>query len=324
MWFTRGVGESGRVDAEVDMQTSVQREKVRFASGDAECAGWHYPGRNGACVIMAGGFAVPKGPGTDRFAGRFQEAGFHVLAFDFRGLGESGEGPCPVVSPPGQLADWKAALAFAPTLPGVDAGSLALWGFSAAGGQTLPVAADEPTVAAVVAQTPALGGAAAVMNAARYQNPLAMMRMLGRGVVDEIGSRLGRPPLAVPLAGRRGEVAVLTTPDGGVSPSPLDPDGSYPEWRQVVAARSALRLALAKPGRHAARVRCPLLVVVCDGDQSAPPSSALKAARRVARSEVVHLPGGHYAPFQDAHEQAVEAEVAFLLHHLTGHRLRRD
>ncbi|WP_042434427.1 alpha/beta hydrolase [Streptacidiphilus anmyonensis] len=299
-------------------QDAQQREKVRFASGGGECVAWHYPGRDGACVIMAGGFAVPRGPGTDRFAWRFQEAGFHVLAFDFRGMGESGEGPCPVVTRGSQLADWKAALAFAPSLPGVAAGRLALWGFSATGGQILDVAAGEPAVAAVVAQTPALGGATAALNAARYQSPRAMARLLGRGLVDEIGSRLGRPPRAVPLAGRRGEVAVLTTPDGGVTPSPLDPDGSYPEWRQVVAARSALRLAFAMSGRHVSRVGCPLLVVVCDDDRSAPPGPVLKAAHRAPRAEVVHLPGGHYAPFQGEHERAVELEVAFLRRQLTS------
>ena len=32
-----------------------EREKVRFVSTDTECAAWHYPGSNGACVIMAGG-----------------------------------------------------------------------------------------------------------------------------------------------------------------------------------------------------------------------------------------------------------------------------
>lgn len=37
---------------------------------------------------MAGGFAVTKEPGTDRFATRFADAGFGVLAFDYRGLGE--------------------------------------------------------------------------------------------------------------------------------------------------------------------------------------------------------------------------------------------
>ncbi len=296
----------------------AQREKVRFDSGGAECVAWHYPGRGSACVVMAGGFAVPKGPGTDRFAARFQEAGFHVLAFDFRGLGESGEGPCPVVSPRSQLADWAAALAFAPSLPGVDAGRLALWGFSATGGQVLDVAASEPGVSAVVAQTPGLGGPSAGVNAARYQSPLAMARLLGRGLVDEIGSRLGRPSRAVPLSGRRGEVAVLTTPDAVVTPSPLDQNGSYPEWRQVVAARSALRLAFASSGRHVSRVRCPLLVVVCDDDRSAPPAPALTAAGRAPRAEVLHLPGGHYAPFLAEHERAVEAEVAFLKRYLTA------
>lgn len=61
------------------MQPSNPREKVRFRSGGTECVAWHYPGANGACVVMAGGFAVTKEPGTDRFAGRFHQAGFTVL-----------------------------------------------------------------------------------------------------------------------------------------------------------------------------------------------------------------------------------------------------
>jgi uncharacterized protein len=54
----------------------VEREKVRFVSDDTECIAWHYPGTNGGCVIMAGGFAVTKEPGTDMFAKRFHQAGF--------------------------------------------------------------------------------------------------------------------------------------------------------------------------------------------------------------------------------------------------------
>src|ERR1700733_13657032 len=73
------------------------REKVWFGSGGTECAGWHYRGANGGCVIMAGGFAVTKEPGTDLFAKRFHEAGFSVLAFDYRHLGESGGQPRQVV-----------------------------------------------------------------------------------------------------------------------------------------------------------------------------------------------------------------------------------
>ena len=37
------------------MQVLAERKTVRFVSGDTECVAWHYPGANGACVIMAGG-----------------------------------------------------------------------------------------------------------------------------------------------------------------------------------------------------------------------------------------------------------------------------
>ena len=65
------------------MNVSAQRHKVHFVSGGTECAAWHYPGSNGGCVVMAAGVGVTKEPGTDRFAKRFNEAGFTVLAFDF-------------------------------------------------------------------------------------------------------------------------------------------------------------------------------------------------------------------------------------------------
>ena len=35
--------------------TFAPRTEVRFPSGDTHCAAWHYPGTNGACVVMAGG-----------------------------------------------------------------------------------------------------------------------------------------------------------------------------------------------------------------------------------------------------------------------------
>jgi len=71
-----------------------------------------------------------------------------------------------------------------------------------------------------------------------------------------------------------------------------------------------------RPGRTASRVRCPLLVLVCDQDQSALAGPAVRAARRAPRAELVRLSGGHYAPFLEGHEQAVAAELAFLLRHL--------
>jgi pimeloyl-ACP methyl ester carboxylesterase len=295
---------------------SVERENVRFVSGDTECAAWHYPGTNGAAVIMAGGGAVTKEAGTDRFAARFQAAGFTVLAFDYRRLGESGGHPRQIVRIGEQLADWRAAIAFAATLPEVDKTRLAAWGFSLSGGHVIHVAAGNPQVAAVIAQTPLADGPAASRKALRYQKPLALLRVTGRGILDAIGGLVGRAPLLVPLAGEPGTVSMLTTPDSLDGNRALNPDNRYPEWLQAIAARSALRIGSYRPARRASRVQCPLLVVVCDQDRSALAEPGARAAQRAPRGELVRLPGGHYAPFLDAHEQAVDAELAFLRRHL--------
>jgi dienelactone hydrolase len=293
------------------VNASPQREPVRFTSGDTYCAAWHYPGANGACVVMAGGFGVTKEPATDAFARRFHEAGFSVLAFDYRRLGESGGEPRQVLRIRQQLADWQAAVEFAPTLRGVDPDRIAIWGFSASGGHILRVAARNPRLAAAIAQTPLVDGQAASRTAIPHTTPGAMLRLTGLAARDALRGLAGRDPLLVPLAGERGTVAALTTPDSLDWAKALAAH-RYPDWRPEIAARSALRPAFYRPVRYAARIRCPLLVVVCDGDQSTPADAALKAAARVPDAEVVHLPGSHYAPFMDAHEDAVGAELAFL------------
>ena len=299
---------------------SMQREKVRFTSGDTECAGWHYPGTSASCVVMAGGFAVTKEPGTDLFAQRFNEVGFGVLAFDYRRIGESGGQPRLVLPIRDQLADWQAAIEFAGTLPGVDPAKLAIWGFSATGGHVFRIAARNPRLAAAIAQTPNADGLAAARSATRYQRPLALLRFTTAGVLDALGGRLGRPPRLVPLTGAPGTVALLTTPDGRDGGRALNPDNRYPDWQQQAAARSALRLGFYRPGRFASRVGCPLLVLVADQDQTAPARPAVAAANRAPRGELVRMAGGHYEPFLGGHEQAVEAELAFLRQHLLDPR----
>ncbi|MFC1432080.1 alpha/beta hydrolase [Streptacidiphilus sp. N1-3] len=304
------------VHSEVGMQVSVQREKVRFISGGADCAAWHYPGTNGACVIMAGGFAVTKEPGTDPFAKRFHQAGFSVLAFDYRGLGESGGQPRQVVRVSDQLADWQAAIGFAATLPEVDPARIAAWGFSVSGGYVFQVAARNPQLAAAIAQTPNADGVAGARNLMHHQKPLAMLRVTALGILDALGGLVGRPPLLVPLVGPPGTVAMLTTPDALDSDRVLNPGNRYPDWQQAVAARSALRLGFYRPGRDAPKVRCPLLVVVCEQDQSALCEPSVAAAKRAPRAELVRIPGGHYEPFLGGHEQIVDAELSFLQRNL--------
>ncbi|WP_405497986.1 alpha/beta hydrolase [Nocardia sp. NBC_00511] len=297
------------------MRTKTERVRTRFTSGDIECAAWHYPGTNGACVVMAPGGAVDKEPGTDPFARRFHDAGFTVLAFDFRRFGESGGQPRQLVRMREQRADFEAAIAHAATLPEVT-GRIAIWGFSLAGGHVVRIAARHPGIAAAIAQTPLVDGPRSAARASRHQRPLAMLRFLGLGLLDALGGIVGRAPILVPLAGAPGTVAMLTTPDGLDGDRALNPGNRYPDWLQAIAARSGIRISLYRPGRYASAVAGPLLVLVADQDRTAPPEFALRVAHSASHAELARVPGGHYAPFLDAHEQAVEAELVFLRGHL--------
>ena len=288
------------------------RKAIEFTSGGQRCAAWHYTGSNGMCVVMAGGAGVTKEPGTDRFAARFHDAGYSVLAFDHRHFGASDGHPRQVIHVREQLADWHAAIAAANELPEVSPGHITLWGFSLAGGQVLRVAATAPTVAAVIAQTPLVDGLAALPNALRHESVRVATTFPLLAAVDAIGTALGRPPRLVPLTGPRGTTAALTTPDAQDGPGALDPDDRYPDWQQQIAARSVLRLAAHRPGRAARRVQCPVLFVIADHDQSVLPGPAHRAAKRCPHTEVITVPGGHYAPFLEQHEATVTAELDFL------------
>jgi pimeloyl-ACP methyl ester carboxylesterase len=266
---------------------------------------------------MAAGFGVTKEPGTDRFAAAFAAAGFTVLAFDFRHFGASGGEPRQVGRVRNQLEDYAAAVGFARTLPEVAADRIAVWGFSLSGGHVFRLAATLPGLAAAIAQTPNADGLAATRNARRYTTGRALARVTGLALRDAIGGPLGCPPRLLPLTGPSGSVALLSTPDALEGDAALDPDGRYGDWSRTVAARAALTLPAYRPGRDAARARCPLLVVVADNDRTALVSPSVAAAGRAPAGELVRVPGGHYAPFLAAHDDVVAAEVAFLNRHLT-------
>jgi alpha/beta superfamily hydrolase len=299
--------------------STARREGIAFRSGTDDCAAWHYRGSNGACVVMAGGAGVTKEPATDRFAARFHAAGFSVLAFDYRHIGESGGTPRQVVRIPEQLADWEAALDFAASLPEVEAGKIAGWGFSLAAGHLLRLAArpaDQRRLAAVIAQAPLADGAASSPRALGHETPGVLARFPLIALRDFARGLAGREPLVVPLAGRRGAVAMLTTPDAIDGDRALNPGGAYPQWQQSIAARSVIPLALYRPGRTAGRISCPLLAVISTRDQTVLAAPALKAARRAPAGEVLQVDGAHYAAFLDQHETVVAAELDFLRRHL--------
>jgi pimeloyl-ACP methyl ester carboxylesterase len=91
-----------------------------------------------------------------------------------------------------------------------------------------------------------------------------------------------------------------------------------PGARVEVAARIALSIAFYRPVNDARRVRCPVLVQVCERDSVAPAAAAEQAIAGLgARAEVQRYPIGHFEPYFGEHfERSVADQLGFLRTHL--------
>lgn len=108
-----------------------------FRSGADTCGAWYYPARAGTVpapvAVMAHGLSGTRRDRLGPFAERFASGGVAALVFDHRGFGDSGGTP-DLFHPGRQLEDWRAAIALARSLPGIDRDRVATWG-SSFGGQ---------------------------------------------------------------------------------------------------------------------------------------------------------------------------------------------
>lgn len=298
------------------MTSTVKYDEIEFGSGHgparADCHAWHFTGSGEALaseagrpvVVMAHGLAGTKDSGLQPFAEGLADAGLDVLAFDYRGFGASGGAPRQTVSMAGQLEDYRAAMAAAARLPGVDARRLVLWGVSLSGGHVIAAAVGRDDIAAVVSLTPLVDGMAAGRHALAHHKPLSMVRSTVLGVQSKVGRTRMMPVVAAP-----GELGALTLP--GCAEDYLAIAG--PTWRNEVDAAVGLELGGHRPGKLAAEVAAPMLVQIADFDRSAPPYAAAQAAF-AAHAEVRHYPCDHFDvwPGKEWFEPALAHQVAFL------------
>ena len=297
----------------------MTRTEVAFGSRGVTCRAWRYaPAGNGdgarrPCVVMAHGFGATRDASLEPYAERFAAAGMHVLLFDYRHFGASDGEPRQLLSVRRQLQDYAAAVHFAHALSGVDANRVAAWGTSFSGGHALVTAATVPGVAAAVCQCPMMDGLAAVTNILKYAGAGQLLRLTGHGLWDVALAPFGRAHY-VPTVGRPGTLAVMTSDDADDGYRRLAPPG----FRFEVAARIGLTAGLYRPVRQASRVRCPVLVQVCERDSVAPVASAEQVLRLLgSRGEARRYPIGHFEPYFGAHfERSVTDQIDFLQRHL--------
>lgn len=296
--------------------------ELTFDSAGERCSAWHYSaasdelsGPQGRpCVVMAHGFGGTRDTGLSGYAEGFAAAGLDVFLFDYRGFGASSGMPRQRVSWRRQRADYHAAVSAARRLDGVDPERIVLWGTSYSGGHVIAVAAHDPRVAAVIAMTAAVDGAAILWSMVRNDGPLRILRLTADGLLDVAGAAIGRPPRTVPTVGPAGSTAVMANDPGAVAYPAL----AGPTWTNQVCARSALGVALNRPVRLATQVRCPVLVQVGEHDTVVAPGPPEAMARRVG-AELRRYDADHFDVYDGpVQSQALDDQLQFLRRHLAA------
>jgi uncharacterized protein len=286
----------------------MDRQDLEFRSGEDNCAAWLYPAAGDAAeapvVVMAHGLSGTRRDGLGPFAERFAAAGIAALLFDHRGFGDSGGEP-DRFAPSRQLADWRAALACARSLPGADPERVVTFGSSMGGGNALAAAAQDRRVAAAVSQVPFLD----MWTQAHRSPPRVVSQML-------LAASRGRH---LPAVGQPHEAAFINAPGGEPGWRHVVANGEDSRWRNRVSSRWLLGPPF-RPIRQARRLHCPWLVCVGEADRVAKPGPAIAAAARAPLGELRTYPGVDHFDIYDgpAHEAVLADEVAFLRRHLLG------
>jgi pimeloyl-ACP methyl ester carboxylesterase len=262
------------------------------------------------CVVVGTGFSGTQDtPSIRAVAEAFAEAGFAALTFDYRHFGESDGTPRQLVRVKGQHEDFHAAIRCARNHAGIDPERIALWGTSLGGGHVIAVAADDPRLAAVVAQVPFSGFPRRVEG----RSAMATLRLLGAMITDTVRGWMGLAPAYIRVVGLPGELAVMASPEAQQAIDRMQ--SSY--WRNEVAPRALFEMMRYKPSDRAGRLEIPVLVCIAKHDRESPAELARQIADNAPRGELKIYPCAHFDFYRpDVRAQVVGDQGAFLRKHL--------
>src|SRR6266702_1793232 len=139
----------GRTDVEVNAEGTILRGWLYLPEG----AGDRVPG-----VVMAHGLSAVKEMYLDAFAEVFATAGLAALVFDNRNFGASDGEPRQEIDPWAQVRDYRHAITWLQTVPGIDRDRIGVWGSSYSGGHALVLGAIDRRIRCVVSQVPLIAG----------------------------------------------------------------------------------------------------------------------------------------------------------------------
>lgn len=220
--------------------------------------------KRAAVLFCAGTAGVKKGNGA-LYANRFVKEGFVVLAFDYRGWGESdcklmmtepmpkadADGTVTVKAKPvrwqmdlaDQTLDIRNAISFLVGEPCVDAGRIGLFGTSYGGGLVAWVAGNDPRVKCVVSQVPGMGGGRGP-TALKYAYELATKQ--ARGETEPVPMETGK------LGGKMATYAQMrANPAKGLGYNPVEASAKITAPTMIIVAEKEDLMSNEENGKRA-------------------------------------------------------------------------
>jgi fermentation-respiration switch protein FrsA (DUF1100 family) len=301
------------------------RQDIEFRTEDGvTLRGWLYrpEGVDGdrPLVVMAHGFSATKEMYLDDFAEVFAAAGLAVLVYDNRNLGDSEGEPRGEIDPWQQVRDYRTAITWAVTQPGIDPTRIGVRGSSYSGGHVLVVGAIDRRVSCVVAQVPLISG---IENARRLIRADQFAGLRGMFDADRTARLAGAQPAMIKVAYEDDPAEPSALPTADTHDFFLGPILDRAKtWRNEVTLRSVELFTEYEPGDYIARISpTPLLMVVAAGDHLTVADLTTAAYERAREpKKLLVLPGGHFDAYVGdafATSSAVQRDW-FVTHLLAG------
>ena len=299
---------------------TFHREDVEFSADGTLIRGWLYrpEAKIGPLpiVVMAGGFSIVKEMHLANYAEVVAGAGLAVLVFDFRNLGASDGSPRQELNPWQQAEDYRHAITYATTLPGIDASRIGIWGSSYSGGHCLMVAATDGRVKCVSVQVPTISGHQSGLR----RVPMDKVEALTQAFADDRARRMqGQAPAMRPVTGDASENPLY--PSGESRDYFLSATKNAPNWRNEVTLRSMEYARAYEPGIYVPLIGpTPLQMIVGLEDSITCTDLQLEAYNRALEpKKLVLMPGGHFAPYVEEFELSSGAARDWFVCHLGYH-----
>jgi hypothetical protein len=174
----------------------------------------------------------------------------------------------------------------------------------------IAVAAEDPRIAAVIAQMPGIDMLSKEARPDPNPVPLGTRLTLVRvALVDWLRGKLGLSPRYVKVYGAPGELAIFTDPE--LRPRFEALMKGSPSWRNEFTPRFYLALPRYEAGTME-KLAMPLLMCLADREVYMNPKYIDSLARLARRCEVKRYQGGHFDLYHGLFDAVVADELEFL------------